>query len=540
MIRSSSVGMALVGMLGLGLCLDSTPTSVAGQNQGQPQASGQVGSAQTQAPEVALQQAGFSPAAMASPLAESVINNKQQRLRDHHISVPIPPAPAGAQALVPAAADTASFPATSLSQVSGPNATTLQLLVNRPLTNAETHQNTSTVCEPSVAVRGHGGKEILLTGNWFAVFSKDSGSSFQFINPATTFPASSQGPGFCCDQVALYDPVNDVMLWLLQYIKQPSGPKAGNTLRLAVARGNDIPAQNWRYYDFSPQSVGNWANEWFDFPNLVLGQNNLYLTSNTFSTDADAFKRSVVLRIPLNQLAAYQALNYNFYNDQNFSPRCTHGATTVMYWATHINLATMRVYTWPENSGTVQGTNVTVQTWVNATRVAPGPDGRDWMGRADGRITAAWASGGNIGFAWSASQGGTFPFPHVRVAILDQNTKAVVAQPHLWNANFAYGYAVAAPNSQGKVGAVVHYGGGQIYPSHAVGTLDPAVGSTPAKWDLLTTINGKFGPADNKWGDYQAVTPHGNDATTWVATGFTLQSGPLATDIQVRYLQFRK
>jgi hypothetical protein len=336
--------------------------------------------------------------------------------------------------------------------------------------------------------------------------------------------------------VAHYDAERDVMFWLLQYRKD----SAGNVLRLAVAKGDDITNQQWRYYDFSPQSVGNWAAEWFDFPDLVLSKKNLYVTSNAFTTAADKFTRSVVLRLPLDQLAAYQGLTFNFFSDSRFSPRATHGAADTMHWAVHENQSTLRVYSWPEAGMAVDQKTAAVQAWTNDTRTAPGPDGRNWLRRADPRITAAWASGDTLGFAWSSSQGGSFPYPHVRVAIVNKATKAVTAQPHLWSGNLAYAYPAAAPNSTGRVGLSVHFGGGTNYPSHAVGTLIPATGQQGMKWDLLSTIVGNSGPVeDNKWGDYMAVRQHGKDPTNWVATGFTLRGGPLAENIQVNYIQFK-
>jgi hypothetical protein len=490
--------------------------------------------AQAEAPKPALgtnqpNAMAFTNRAMPLPNARAHYNRKEQRLRTHHRSTPIGGLPPGAQEMPPPPLEAASSVSTALVPEAN---STVTLTVNRALTDTETHKFTSTVCEPSVAARG---PEVLLTGNWFAGFSTNGGASFQYINPSNTFPAPASRP-FCCDQVALYDKSHDLMVWLMQHVNDSDG----NMLRVAVAHGTDIQNQNWHYYDFSPQSVGNWPKEWFDFPDLSLSNGYLYVSSNVFSTIPDPttgqepFKRSALLRLPLDRLAAYQGFGFRYYTTQEFGGlRATHVATDTMYFGTHLNLAKLRLFTWPESSTSVQWADVDVQPWSNQTRVAPGPDGRDWLGRADGRMTAAWLSGNTVGFAWTAAQDSNFAFPQVRVVLVDKNTKKATSQPHIWNKTFAFAYPAAVLNADGRLGISLCYGGGTVYPSHAVGTLRPN-----GTWDLVLTAGGKFGPNDNRWGDYLAIRPHGADPKSWVATGYTLQTGPIRTDVEVRYINF--
>ncbi len=159
--------------------------------------------------------------------AESYYNAKQQRLREHYLEVPIgelPEARKGEAAPVP--------PPPTQPRGAGELGATVSITQNRPLADSETSNATSTVCEPSLAVRG---QEMLVTGNWFASFSRDGGTSFQFRNPDTMFP-SIPGRPFCCDQVAYFVPSHDLMVWFLQYVKNSTG----NTVRVAVAHGSDI------------------------------------------------------------------------------------------------------------------------------------------------------------------------------------------------------------------------------------------------------------------------------------------------------------
>lgn len=376
----------------------------------------------------------------ATPLnPEFFVNRKQTALRDHHL-VKTPPIKAAPAAAVRGAA-IPTQPATDVSPLAE---SPVKIVVNHGLDNTETGGITSTVCEPSVAASKSG--HVLVTGNWFAAFSKDDGKKFSYVSPYETFP-QTDGHQFCCDQVALYDPQRDIMFWFLQYTQNGSS----NKIRLAVAKGPDIASQSWQYYDFTPQSLGGWTNEWFDFPDLALGKDFIYISTNSFATqgtldsDDDEFARAVMLRLPLAPLAEYKpAAAEHFSRTESFSFRPTQGATKgTMHFGSHDFNDFGRgieVFSWPEASGAlVTRAVVKADLWSNAARNSIAKDGRAWMSRTDFRMTAAWAKGNEVAFAWTAAQDATFKHPHVRVAVVDLNTKKVIAQPHLFNDKFAYG-----------------------------------------------------------------------------------------------------
>jgi hypothetical protein len=417
---------------------------------------------------------------------------------------------------------------------------------NRGLNDTETGGITSTVNEPSVASTKDG--VVLYTGNWFAAISHDNGETFSFLNPEQTFP-ETDGHLFCCDQVAIYDPSNDILFWFLQYTQNG----ASNKIRLAYAQGDDINNENWRYYDFTPQTVGAWNNEWFDFPDLAVSNEHIYISINSFSTKGttttqdDDFARAVILRLPLTQIAAHQPVSIEYFDSTTaFSLRPTQGAQEVMYFASHdfANFGRgIEVYTWPEDNTEISLRRIQVDRWSNATRISLAADGFEWLRRADFRMTAAWVQGQEAGFAWSAAQDTNFSQPHVRVAIVDVNStgNAPAAQPHLWNDVFAFAYPYAAVNSVDALGVSVAYGGGGINgvnPSHAVGLLHKT--DTGYEWQLAATDNGDNGPADTRWGDYLAVRPHGEDPLVWVASGHTLHGGSLAANVVPRIVYFQE
>jgi hypothetical protein len=409
----------------------------------------------------------------------------------------------------------------------------LQVVNNHRLLDTEGGRLVTDLAEPSLAARG---REILLTFNVFAAFSRDGGRSFAFVNPESKFPAPGspyQAQTFFCDQVAIYEPKRDMMVWYMQHHKDVHG----NRVRLAVSVKDDIAWQKWQYYDFLPQETGGQPGEWYDFPDLAVSDQFLYFTTNAYSA-ADHFVRAVVVRVPLDALKDYKEFEYRYfdtlaepvkYNIQVSSIRLVQGATSVMHAGAHFDfdpvkhVSYLRVYSWDDKADNAKAWNSEVSQWSNAVPDATGPDGLNWLQECDGRITAAWLSGGRIGFGWTTANDRAYsPYPLARFAVLEEDTKKLIAQPHMYNQLFAFGYPAVAANGKGEVSVSVNYGGGSIlHPSHAVGFLETYPDGR-MEWGLRNISVGQRGPAGGRYGDYQVVRPVGPKGENWAAVGFSL------------------
>lgn len=242
------------------------------------------------------------------------------------------------------------------------------LLKNIALTDTDTGGQTSTVGEPSAACSGD---EIFVTGNWYATKSLDGGSSWRFVNPYTLLP--SPGSDFCCDQSVSYDPSRNLFLWLLQYVQDSKGT---NVLRLAVKKGGTLADDSWHWWDFSPKATdAAWSAEWFDYPDVELSDNFLYLTTNSF--EGEEWRRSVVFRCSLDELAAGGELTYRHWSTtENFSLRCVSGASETMHFASHNSVSQVRVFSWPEADDAPSFRDVDVSAWSAGPYVAGGPTAR--------------------------------------------------------------------------------------------------------------------------------------------------------------------
>jgi len=204
-----------------------------------------------------------------------------------------------------------------------------------------------------------------------------------------------------------------------------------------------------------------------------------------------------------------------------------------MHIGSHLNLGALRVFAWKDGVGTFQTKDFTVQPWVRGGAASPGPDGRDWLGFVDGRITAAWNSGTTQGFGWTSAQGGGFAKPNVRMAVINWAAGTVVSQPHIWNASTAFAYPAAAVNATNRVGVTLFHNSSSRAPSHAVG-----VRNTNGTWALAGTVNGTHGPVSNRWGDYLSIRANGLNGNRFACSGFTLSGGPNQTNIVPRLVQF--
>src|SRR5919202_1295490 len=188
----------------------------------------------------------------------------------------------------------------------------LVLVRSTEITSVGGNNMASNVDEPSVATNG---EVVLFTGNWYAAISTDGGTTFRFVDPFRSFP-DPPGLGFCCDQVVQYIPRIDTFVWLLQYTEDANNE---NIQRLAFAKTADVRLGKWRLFDISSQSL-NLPNHFLDFPDLAVGTNMLYVTTNAFPQTGNNVA-SVILRIPLSSIRSGAITAQHTSSTENFSFR---------------------------------------------------------------------------------------------------------------------------------------------------------------------------------------------------------------------------
>ena len=392
----------------------------------------------------------------------------------------------------------------------------LTILTNTELKSAADQRTASNVGEPSTSVNG---SVAFYTGNWYAAVSGDAGRTFQFIDPATAFTNPKPNSSFCCDQVVQYIDQIDTFVWLLQY-----GPDSGDNIqRLAFAKTADVIAGKWRLFDITTNSL-NVAGAFLDFPDLAVGANNLYVTTNIFGPGNKA--GSAVVRIPFSSITSGQVTAQSFVSFAFQSFRVAQNCGETAFFAAHKDTSTLAVFSWKEGQKTPVQASVPVARWLGGNGyVSRTADGRRWLDRADPRITGATMANKELWFGWSVDRGSNHrPRPFIQIARIKSSDLTLIDNINIFDSNSATAYPALATNENNEVGISYMIGGGPLNPSHVVGIL------TGTRRDLVVA-NGDRGPVvdpdsgKGEWGDYLTVRRVFPNQKLFAATGFTMK-GP--------------
>lgn len=385
------------------------------------------------------------------------------------------------------------------------------------------------------------GNTVFYTGNHYAAKSSNGGDTFTFINPSTFFPAVDGG--FCCDQVTAYAQTHDMALWGLQYAQS----QTTNTFRIARAVGSSgIAGNNWVSWDLTPSFFGYPSGTFFDYPSFTVTTTYLYVTTNPFDIASGLYQGSILIRIPLSQLAAGGGISYEFLKttpaDVNSPILCTENSNATTYCAAFRNTTQMRIYRWADASSTINFNDVNLNafTYYTSGAAANSPDGTNWAAHSDSRPHGAYVANGIIGVMFNARQDETFPFPYVVHARFSESTRALVSQTPIWNPNYAYLYPTVTPNANGDLAGTFQIGGGSAtsgfpYPGTVFWISDSVQPGGSSVGGLFSIVNSNAGPFDNKWGDYFSVQKHKAFPNTWVIANHVLNGGQSGSFAQPKY-----
>jgi hypothetical protein len=422
--------------------------------------------------------------------------------------------------------------AMAMPQVLSPMANTdeLTILTNTELQQVADQQTASNVGEPSVAINGN---VVFFTGNWYAAVSSDSGKTFKFIDPNKAFKDPKPNSQFCCDQVVHYISKIDTFVWLLQY-----GPESGDNIqRLAFAKTADVVSGKWRLFDITTKSL-NVPGAFLDFPDLAVGANNLYVTTNIFPGPNQA--GSAVIRIPFSSIESGTVTAQPFVSMSLQSFRVAQNCGTTAFFAAHQDTSTLAVFSWKEGQAVPVQKSVGVARWIGGNGyMSRTPDGRRWLDRADPRLTGATFAKNELWFAWSVDRNSNHrPNPFVQIARIDASNLTLIDNINLFDSNSATAYGALSTNENDEVGVSYMIGGGPLAPSHVVAIL------TGTRKDSVVAT-GNRGPLDpetgkGEWGDFLTVRRVFPNQKLFAASGFTMKGAGDGSnrDVTPRFVVF--
>jgi len=386
---------------------------------------------------------------------------------------------------------------------------------------------------------GQGGKNIFYTGNWFAARSINGGATWGYLNPFSDYPK------FCCDQVALYDPARNMMIWYRQEIASATGE---NTLRVSVS--NDGGA-TWASYTIGPKNVNSaWTGQWFDYPHLQIAGDYLYIATNVFNA-SNSWTRTVMLRWPLDALKARTGFGYNYFETSSwFTFVPVAGADHVMYFASNWPnvepFNRIAIWKWAENSTSITQVVKSVAAWSTTSRgqvICGANDSGNWLARTDQRLLSGAVyryQGSNlqyfgrnvIGFWWNVKQGGNFPRPYIDGAAFFESDLTQVAglqgRPYMYNSTDCFAYPSFAPNDRGDLGFVTNWAtsGSGYKPAVIYGIADDYA-LTPPGFAIRGLNTSSWRPAQPRFGDYNTVRAFEPGGSVWTGSAHIIGTNAL-------------
>jgi hypothetical protein len=394
--------------------------------------------------------------------------------------------------------------------------------------------NGSTIAEPSGAT---GGGVVFVTSNWFAAYSANGGGSFTRLNPTTIFPGT--GVGFCCDQIVQYVPSIDRFIWLMQ----------GNGMRVASASPANIISSGgtaWTYWDLTPNIFGAIAGTGFDYPDLSVGNNFLYLSWNAgFPCPAGCNWGHQVARISLAGLQAGGTITVEFTNPANsrnaWGAHLMQNTLDEIFWAGHVDSSHLTVWSLQEGTNTYFWRDVGISSWANNALSSTTPDGQNWLTGSGGfpgnAIIGATRSGNQLWFGWNAGTDSFFQQAHIELVTLDRNNNFNrIQQVQIWNNSYAFAYPAMATNAcTGEVGLSFEYGGNGNYQNHVVGFWG----------DFIAYITTQSNVGTTRFGDYVTIRQEpatgNNFGNLFNAYGYGLNTVPppgSGTQTDIHYVLF--
>lgn len=358
------------------------------------------------------------------------------------------------------------------------------------LTSGPFNGTASTIAEPSGGSTGAG--VVFATANWVAAYS--TGGTFTELDPTTIFP--NDAVGFCCDQVVQYVPSIDRFIWFIQ----------GNGYRLASASPTDIVNSGgtaWTYWNLTPQVFGQPIGTGFDYPDLSVGDNFLYMSWDAgFGCPTGCRQGFQVARTSLAGIQAGGTITIEFTDPPDatmaWGSHLVQDTGNEIFWAGHNSNSQMRVFSLAEGSNTYFWRDVGISSWANNALSSTTPDGLNWLAGSGGfpgsAIIGGTRSGNQVWFAWNAGTNSTFQQPHIEMVTLDRgNNFNRIQQVQIWNNSYAFAYPSLSTNAcTGEVGLSFEFGGNGNYENHVVGFWGDFVAYITTGTDVGTTRFGDY------------------------------------------------
>lgn len=314
------------------------------------------------------------------------------------------------------------------------------------------------------------------------------------------------------------------------------GTTAATSKLLVCFSQSNNPSDGWWVYKISGNPLNN--NCWFDFPNLGVSNNEIYITGNLFVTGG-SFDQAIVYQIP--KANGYAGANINWQYWYNLSSSPFHAFTLVpashghqgnygpgIYFVSNQSGGNNQIRLW-DLSDDLSGNPTMTSYTVNTTAYSPAADASqqgtsDQLDNGDCRIQNAFYLDGTIHYVFHSDIGSGWNGIHYNRLLVSSLTNQ--SSTFGLQGSFDYSYPAVVPFSTSTTDKSVMIAflasSGSTYPQVRVVNCDHNL-----QWSSSTQVKAgetyvDFLSGDERWGDYTGISRKHNSANPeiWLAGSY--------------------
>jgi hypothetical protein len=288
-----------------------------------------------------------------------------------------------------------------------------------------------------------------------------------------------------------------------------------------------------------------------DYPHLGLTRNHLWLATNEIDTTANT-QSAKMYRFNIDQMVDCLATAFSTFSlpstvlgQRVFVPVGGAEFKEQMYWAAHVNSTTVRIFRW----GQADAAPTSVDRVIGVSTFGD-PDCRGGVGDFDciaGFSLRGAAGHDRLVFHWQVAADAAHTQGHIHSALFgltgpSGTVGSLVAQPHIFNNTFCFGFPVVTANKRGDFGMSLAFGGKAgglgTAAQGAVGIDDDYTSGLGVFGTFFTTASGTHNRADARFGDYFTIHPFEPCEKWFSATNYARSGGTAIANINSRYVEF--
>ena len=417
---------------------------------------------------------------------------------------------------------------------------------------------------------------IFYTGNHYAA-KKTGDNEWQYVDPYYDFKGR-EGTGthegtinepfdlFWADQRTTYDKQNKLFIWMRQGEIKLFSDKVANIDRLSISK--DL--ENWHVYDLMPSLLfaRNVSQGFFDYPELIVGDKYLYITtsmgsgvSNSTGNTTMYDEYGAVIRISLDELNSLNnTLNFEAIIDNQVKGIIpVENSNDPMYFGSHLknDPFKMKIFKWYNNGTITNPIILPISPWntIHNLKICSSSPSDKWWCNANtsSKLRSAWLYNDTISFLWNAvttyNNGSTY-VPYIESATFNTDGSNYERKYQFADRSTPWIFGAAIPsNEENVLGGIAYFVDNTTTNYNAEPFLNFAFGTfneSSKKWEMMPILESNFslpvenekGEPDYNFGDFITIRKHSGDTNNfkWDTGGYII-TGEKYNDIESYFIK---